>query len=139
MKLLVCGGRDFSNWYSLKEKLDLIKIQHPDISLVIHGAAPGADTLAESWAGTNSIKTQRFIAQWNTHGKSAGPIRNQQMLDEGKPDLVVAFYTGGSGTKHMISISQLAEIPTMVYRYNKYGELLSGPLEHPASFGQGVR
>jgi len=40
--------------------------------------------------------------EWDELGKKAGPLRNQRMLDEGKPDLVVAF-PGGGGTKDMVS------------------------------------
>jgi len=42
-----------------------------------------------------------FPADWSRHGKSAGPIRNRQMLIEGRPDIVVAF-PGGKGTANMI-------------------------------------
>jgi hypothetical protein len=67
---------------------------------IIHGAARGADTLAGLFAKMFGTKVEAYPADWDTHGKAAGPIRNQQMLDEGKPDLVVAF-PGGAGTKHM--------------------------------------
>ena len=57
------------------------------------------------WAKDNNMKLKVYPADWELHGKSAGPIRNQQMLIEGKPDLVLAF-PGGKGTAHMVSIAK---------------------------------
>src|SRR6266404_4535055 len=115
MKLLICGGRDFNNWTLFKESMDEILSEFPQISLIIHGGAPGADTFAESWSAINSLPIQRYLAQWNRHGRRAGILRNQQMLDEGKPDLVIAFPTGGPGTKHMISIAREAKIEVRIF------------------------
>jgi len=71
------------------------------VTVIISGCAPGADTLALEWPEARGIQVARFPADWNTHGRAAGPIRNQQMLDEGKPELVVSFLggrrTGGYG------------------------------------------
>jgi len=53
-----------------------------------------------------------FLANWRTHGKAAGPIRNQQMLDEGRPHLVVAF-PGGTGTADMVRRAKAAGVPVM--------------------------
>jgi len=51
-----------------------------------------------------------FPADWGKYSKSAGYIRNKQMLAEGKPDLVVAF-PGGKGTANMVKLAKLANIP----------------------------
>jgi hypothetical protein len=71
--------------------------------LVIAGGARGADTLAvqEARARKPPIPVRVYPADWRRHGKAAGPIRNQQMLDEGAPDLVLAF-PGGGGTADMV-------------------------------------
>lgn len=53
-----------------------------------------------------------YHADWNAHGRSAGPIRNAKMLAEGKPDLVVAF-PGGKGTAHMVGIARKAGVPVV--------------------------
>ncbi len=102
MRVLVCGGRDFNDWGRVMEVLDNIHIDKK-IDTIIEGGASGADTLAWKWAKNrlgkgNSIS---FEAEWDKHGKSAGPMRNQRMIDEGKPDIVVAF-PGGRGTQDMI-------------------------------------
>jgi DNA-binding MurR/RpiR family transcriptional regulator len=54
-----------------------------------------------------------YPADWEAYGKAAGPIRNQRMLDEGKPDLVIAFsdLPTTSGTYDMIKRAKAAGIP----------------------------
>lgn len=70
--------------------------------MLIEGGATGADRLAREWADMNGVQVLTFPAEWNIHGKSAGPIRNKKMLEEGRPDMVVAF-PGGRGTQNMIN------------------------------------
>ena len=100
MRVLVCGGREFCNWAKLHNTLSDIRSETP-ITCIIQGEAKGADWLAKAWAGWFSIHTEDFPAYWKTHGKGAGHTRNQKMIDEGKPDLVVAFQ-GGRGTADMV-------------------------------------
>lgn len=100
MRVLICGGRNFNNFDQVKKVMDEIHARTP-VETVISGKARGADSLEEKWAIENNIPVDPYPANWNDHGKAAGPIRNQQMLDEGKPDLVVAF-PGGNGTLDMI-------------------------------------
>jgi hypothetical protein len=99
MKVIVCGGRTFLNYDALERFMDMINAIWR-ISLVIHGDARGADTLAKVWANRHHIDQQPFPADWNKYHNGAGPIRNKQMLDEGKPELVIAF-PGGRGTTDM--------------------------------------
>jgi hypothetical protein len=56
--------------------------------------ATDADTLAREFGEHKGIPVRTFPADWERHGRAAGPIRNRQMLEEGKPDLVVAFLDG---------------------------------------------
>lgn len=49
------------------------------------------------------------MADWEDLGRKAGPIRNQRMLDDGRPELVVAF-PGGPGTAHMCRIAREAGV-----------------------------
>lgn len=99
MRVLVCGGRDYANWDCVQAVFDKLHHDTP-ITTIISGGAKGADTLGEKWAATRSIQVARYPAKWKEYGKAAGWIRNQQMLDEGKPNLVVAF-PGGRGTQDM--------------------------------------
>jgi predicted Rossmann-fold nucleotide-binding protein len=109
MRLLVCGGRDYSDYLKVQVTLDSLRKEMP-IDLMIQGGASGADSLAARWAKKNSIACLTFMAMWRKHGKAAGPIRNQQMIEEGKPDLVIAF-PGGHGTDDMVWRALQAGIP----------------------------
>jgi hypothetical protein len=100
MILLVCGGRDYNDVATAHRILSATHALKP-ITLLIHGAARGADNIAADWAHANGVQTQPFPARWDRYGKKAGPMRNTQMLIEGKPDSVLAF-PGGVGTANMI-------------------------------------
>jgi len=108
MRVLICGGRDFSDRELMHGLLDRLK---PVIDVLIHGGAPGADIMAAEWAIHNDIATSSFPAAWAQHGRAAGPIRNRQMLTEGKPDVVFAF-PGGRGTENMVRQALNAHILT---------------------------
>lgn len=113
MKVLVCGGRDFNDALTLGSWLGGIHKQR-GITLLIEGGARGADFMAREFAKWSCIPTKTFEADWDRHGKAAGPIRNQQMLDEGRPDLVVAFPTKHSvGTYDMIAKAKKAGIEVL--------------------------
>jgi hypothetical protein len=85
-------------------------------SVVIHGACPtGADRWADEWATTSWCPAVTFEADWKAHGRAAGPIRNQQMIDDGRPDLVVAF-PGGRGTADMVRRARRAGIVVQVVK-----------------------
>ena len=79
------------------------------IDTVIEGDARGADRMAGEWAQCHGVQNLKFRAEWEKLGRKAGPIRNQLMLDEGRPDLVVAF-PGGRGTADMVRRARAAGI-----------------------------
>ncbi len=110
-RVLVCGGRDFRDWNRLLTVLDHYHAINP-FSLIIHGAARGADHMAGEWAVTRFVPVEEYPANWDRDGRTAGPIRNGQMLREGKPTVVIAF-PGGSGTAHMKHIAASAGIPVL--------------------------
>lgn len=100
MRALVCGGRDFGRYNLLCNEMDAAR-EAFGIDTIITGGAHGADRLAARWAKDYGVDQVIFPANWVKHGKAAGPIRNQKMIDEGKPDLVMAF-PGGRGTDDMV-------------------------------------
>lgn len=104
----MCGGRDFSDAARLAYALEILHM-HRTIAELIHGAAPGADMLADEWGRWRGIKVTPVEAEWDRLKKAAGPIRNQRMLDM-KPDGVVAF-PGGSGTADMVRRARKAGVP----------------------------
>ena len=100
-KIIVCGGRNYSDRGRLWRELDKIHFEL-DFWAVATGAADGADWLAIEWAKARQVNFMGYPAEWDKHGKSAGPIRNIAMLyDRGLPMLVVAF-PGGRGTADMV-------------------------------------
>ncbi len=109
--VLVCGGRNFADVRLLTAALDNLPSTP---TLIVHGEARGADTLAGQWARKNKIPVKSYPAQWNKHGRAAGPIRNKEMLDKEKPDLVVAF-PGGKGTAHMAKIARENGVDVRLY------------------------
>ena len=107
MRVLVCGGRDYIDQDAIRRRLAELRDEHPD-AVVIHGAAPGADSWAGYIAGTLGLMVEVHPANWAKYGKAAGPIRNQEMLDSGV-DLLIAF-PGGRGTQDMVSRAQRAGV-----------------------------
>lgn len=109
-RVLVCGGRDYADRDRLFSELDrLLANKLPDV-VVIHGDAPGADTLAKEYALARGLEHLPFPADWRAHGRAAGPMRNSRMLAEGRPDACVAF-PGGSGTADMAGKAKAAGLP----------------------------
>lgn len=113
-RVLVCGGRDYSCREQLFAVLDHAHAANP-ILVLIHGAARGADMLADAWARNRGVAVNLFPADWETHGKAAGPMRNRRMLAEGLPDIVIAF-KGGRGTADMVRLARNAGIPVATVR-----------------------
>lgn len=113
MRLLVCGGRDFNDYGALRDAMNAVVGKETDV-LVIHGGARGADALAGRIAEEAHVPVKVFPADWETHGKRAGYLRNRQMLDEGKPDIVLAA-PGGRGTAMMIRIAQEAGVKVVEF------------------------
>lgn len=105
-RLLVCGGRDWRGRAAIVRALTSIKAKH-GISLLIQGGASGVDRLASEWAHGQGIEVATFDADWQAHGRAAGPIRNRRMIEEGRPDAVVAF-PGGRGTADMVRQAETA-------------------------------
>jgi len=103
-RILICGDRNYRDWVRVKEYLDTV----PKTAIIIHGGARGADSLAGNFANSLNMKVMKFPANWDEFGRGAGILRNQQMLDEGRPDLVVYFHkdiNNSKGTKDMVTRS----------------------------------
>ena len=106
---IICGGRDFTDSVIFDSAMgDLIRLRGMP-ECVVNGGALGADFMAKRWAERHAVEARSVAADWGLHGKAAGPIRNQIMLDKYKPDLVVAF-PGGKGTADMVRRSREAGV-----------------------------
>lgn len=117
-RVIVSGSRDWHDADAINKALDKELKKHKVLT-VVHGGARGADSLAGAWAKAQIVAGHKVTeeihhAQWDTHGRGAGPIRNQKMADLGA-DKVLAFPLGRSpGTRHMIKISRAAGMKVKV-------------------------
>ncbi len=111
MKVLVCGGRRFSDRHLLFRVMDALHKEHR-VTLVIHGAQRGADNIAERWARERELPFVGVPAKWTVLGTQAGPTRNRFMVTEWKPDLVIAF-PGNRGTRNMVAVANEMGIPVI--------------------------
>lgn len=108
MRVLVCGGRNYSDHAKVFAVLDRLHAE-AGIDYLIEGGAKGADALAFEWGRTHHVPGESFSADWENHGSFAGPLRNKRMIEEGKPDLVIAF-PGSKGTANMVKQARKAGI-----------------------------
>lgn len=108
MKVLVCGGRDYSDRERVNAVLDKLHTE-ATIETIIEGGARGADRLAREWALSLPVQVETYEADWGAFGSFAGPMRNKVMLAEGEPDLVIAF-PGSAGTRDMVRKARKAGV-----------------------------
>ena len=110
MRVIVCGSRKWRDRDAITNRLaDL-----PGDSVIVHGNAAGADRIAHQEGQKLGLLVEPHPADWETHGKSAGPIRNREMARLGA-DLCIAFWDGSSvGTGHMMKTAREAGIPVEV-------------------------
>ena len=110
MRLLVTGGRDFTNRELVFAALDKLDAEHC-VDVVIHGAARGADTEAAGRCAVRSVPAWSCPADWSL-GKAAGALRNQWMLENTNPCHVIAF-PGGTGTADMVRRARASGLPVI--------------------------
>ena len=102
---LFCGSRKWTDRDLIGKDLIHLSLD----TLVVHGGAPGADTIADEIAHTLGLHTAVVVALWDHYGRGAGPLRNQAMLTL-MPDEVYAYPLNGSGTRGMIALAVEAGI-----------------------------
>ena len=109
-RVLVCGGRDYTDHARVKQVLDALD---PRPICIIHGNARGADWCAALWARRSGVLDFPFPAHWDDDPRGAGHIRNRRMLYAAKPDLVIAF-PGGRGTNSMTQLARMALVEVRI-------------------------
>ena len=117
-RVIIAGGRDFNDYPLLKAKCDNILADKTATHriIVVSGAAKGADSLGEQYAREKGYTVERYPADWNTHGRAAGPVRNAQMANSA--DALIPFWDGQSkGTKSMINIAKTKGLGVRVISY----------------------
>ena len=106
--ILVAGGRNCLNMSAIAEALDRLHTERP-VTLVVHGAASGADTLSGRWAKERGVPCTAYppSRKLDGPGRNWKYRRNARMLHIAKPHLVIAF-PGGPGTRHMVETAKSA-------------------------------
>lgn len=114
MVVLVTGSRNYKDLARVDAELRRVTEGAGEVILV-SGGARGADLLGEVVAKHYGWRIARFDADWDALGTAAGIIRNQRMLDDMAPDVVVAFPLPGSrGTWDMVRRATAASVPTVI-------------------------
>lgn len=108
MAVIVAGGRDYQFTAD-----DIAKLERIPVREVVSGGATGADRCGEQWAESRGIPVKQFPADWKTHGRAAGPIRNRQMAEYAD---AVALFPGGRGTASMAKEAEKAGIAIYDFR-----------------------
>lgn len=130
MRVLICGSRNWKDPEPIERLLDGYLDYYGSEFKLVEGEAPGADSCAADWAKGFGDYAESYVdpfpADWDKYGKGAGPIRNQQMLDEGQPDVVFAFsddLKSSKGTKDMVKRALKAGLPVYVVSRPKLEDL----------------
>ena len=104
---LIAGGRDFSDTEWMVRHIErLIELEGRNVT-IIEGDAKGADRIAGNVALQHGLKVERYPADWDNIGKSAGFVRNKSMAERLKGHIEnggsgsVVLFPGGRGTDHM--------------------------------------
>lgn len=129
--MLVCGGRNFSDADFIHAELDRLHARCR-FDAMIEGDARGVDRIAGEWARSRGIELIEFPAKWQEEGRHAALIRNERMLQEGKPDLVIAF-PGGGGTSHTCWKATQAGIAVLKVEYGPGSAAGDAPAERCVS------
>lgn len=112
-RVLICGTRNSGDYVEIAELI----MGLPMGSVIIQGMCRGVDAMAKYLGEKYGFEVEGYHANWGKYGNAAGPIRNTQMLDEGKPDIVYAFHPNiveSKGTKNMVKQAKGRGIETIV-------------------------
>ena len=109
----MCGDRNYSDASTILEALS----EFSSDRVLIHGDCRGADRLGAAIGLRLGMKVKAYPADWKTHGRAAGPIRNREMLRKGRPTVVLAFHKSlhtSRGTKDMVECACRAGVDVVL-------------------------
>mgnify|MGYP001144912671 FL=1 len=114
MKIIIAGGRNFTDYKKLCEVCDHILQDQTNVEIVSGAYYKGADKLGEQYTAEKGFRLTKFPADWKRFGRAAGPKRNEQMANYA--DALIAFWDGKSkGTKHMINLARSRNLNVFIY------------------------
>lgn len=114
--VVVTGGREFTDAGFVWKSLDQFEEDYGEVIALVCGMADGVDMAAWGWADFHNIPIREFKANWTLFDTAAGPIRNQEMIDE-NPDINFGIiFPGGVGTADMTKRLRKAEIERVFYQ-----------------------
>ena len=114
-RIVVAGCRDYENYTRAKVYIDycISEIKNKYTLIFVSGGCRGADYLGERYALENGYKIEKYKANWEKYGKSAGPRRNKKMAQIA--DYIICFWYGKSkGTKSMIMLAKQFNKPLRI-------------------------
>ena len=121
--IIIAGSRDIDQTYEkyvfllLDTIFEKLALSSPPV--IFSGKAKGMDSLGEAYAKFNNWEIRHFPADWNTLGKKAGPVRNQQMIDA-RADILICFYFEDSkGSKDMITRAAANKIKVISHMFKR--------------------
>ncbi len=109
LRVLVCGGRDVQDAELIESTLERLRAARGPFDCLILGGARGVDRIAGKWARKNGVLEWDFLPEWHRAGTHDGAVRNQRMIAEALPELVIAF-PGGNGTADMVERAKAAGV-----------------------------
>ena len=126
-RVAIAGCRDYTDYAQAKAYIDfcLSRIGQQYTIVIVSGGCRGADMLGERYARENGLSVERYPAQWDKYGRSAGPVRNREMAR--RADYVICFWDGKSrGTQSMIRYARQLGKPVMVKAIHAAGGFSRG-------------
>lgn len=110
--IVVTGGRDHDDEQYVHDCLTSIPFE---ITRLVHGDARGVDTFAKNWAIIQGVPHTPYPADWDGYGVAAGPVRNEQMIEE-EPEIEFCIaFDGGTGTNDMVRKCRKAGIERLFF------------------------
>lgn len=119
VKVGIVGSRSITDKEYVFSALNfyLARLLEENEVVVVSGGAIGIDSLGAQWAGLRELKTEIYLPDWQTHGKKAGFLRNQTIVDNS--DYLIAITTGSNGTADSIKRAVKKNIPIKIIQYEK--------------------
>ncbi len=114
-RLVVAGCRNYTDYQRTSSEIKkYIEKLDTDYSIIIvSGCSKGADALGEKFAENHKLQLEKYPAEWDKYGRSAGPRRNSQMAKIA--DGIIVFWDGRSkGTKNMIENAKKENKPCTI-------------------------